>query len=417
MRYIILFLFALHAHGLVIQGEKMTSKIVKAYKKNILVISRGLEDGINKGDHIKLTNANGFIARAVSLESKMTSSYVLVYRVTRPELISYDDSYWLRGIPQSEMPEDVWKFAKTVDLSRFIDVKKVKDNRALKRQKERISNYDLPTSIKPRDWFNMKEVDRSNYTTANLNKRKPVMKKETNLFLYASPISYQSFNDQRSMNYGFQLKSRNHDSHYDVNLDRMESKVVNPFTEESVTQSNTKIESSFGISNITENISYFANLNYYHFEIGGFYYPRNRVQVGALGFKYHFIKNNNNHDYFDIGYITLFDTWSFDTLSGNTQQADTMRHAFYLDFKKKFSNKATLKSKLSYRPAFSLENFQLDSNDNLTEWRTKLNFNIIGQLDISFDYTVLQDVFLERTYGLSSSNQISTVNLELGLSL
>ncbi|MBC77141.1 MAG: hypothetical protein CME64_14110 [Halobacteriovoraceae bacterium] len=127
-----------------ISADKMSAQILTYLDKNVLSISRGLEDGIVKGDHMKLTNDYGFIARGICLKAAMGKSYWKIYRVVRPELVSKDSLYTLHAINQSEIPRDLKKF-KEVDFRKFIPEES--EQEAIKRQQDFIMNYDLPEVV------------------------------------------------------------------------------------------------------------------------------------------------------------------------------------------------------------------------------------------------------------------------------
>ena len=122
--------------------------ILKAYKNNYLVINRGLEDGIDKGDHIKLTNTQGYIARAICVKTSMLLSNWKVYRVVRPELLSFDSIYKLKSINQSKVPKQL-SFLKKKDFSqKFNDFTDKNMKKEVKLQQERIASFDLPNDMK-----------------------------------------------------------------------------------------------------------------------------------------------------------------------------------------------------------------------------------------------------------------------------
>ena len=127
--------------------DVMETQILKAYDNNVLVINRGLEDGIYRNDHIKLINQNGFIARGICIKTTLLVSHFRIYRVTRPELVSKDDLYQLRSINQSRIPRDIAALKK-VDFTKFFNVYDDKRmQREVKLQDNRIAKYDLPEDV------------------------------------------------------------------------------------------------------------------------------------------------------------------------------------------------------------------------------------------------------------------------------
>jgi len=127
-----------------ISSDTMSAQILTYLDKNVLSINRGLDDGIVKGDHMKLTNDQGFIARGICLKAVMGKSYWKIYRVVRPELVSKDSLYTLRAMNQSEIPKDLKKF-READFRALVTEEAEED--AIKRQQDFIINYDLPEVV------------------------------------------------------------------------------------------------------------------------------------------------------------------------------------------------------------------------------------------------------------------------------
>lgn len=113
--------------------DVMEARILNAYQKNILSLNRGYEDGIEPGDHIKLTNENGFVARGVCLSRTSNSAVFKFYRIVNPELLSKESSYSLIAINQSEMPEDIRQKYYKKEAYHLNPI-----------SKDRIANSDLP---------------------------------------------------------------------------------------------------------------------------------------------------------------------------------------------------------------------------------------------------------------------------------
>ena len=189
--------------------DVMDVSILKVYKKNILVLNRGAEDGIFKKDHIKLTSSNGFIARGICLKSTMLTSHWKIYRVVRPELMSMDLTYKLRSINQSGLPKDLKRFAR-VDFSKSLsDYGDKNRKKQVKLQQERIVKYDLPEGVKAADSFKRREKGPvENFIEKNFSKEDAY--RDFNFAFaefYASPIKIQSRNDQKETQYGLSIKN------------------------------------------------------------------------------------------------------------------------------------------------------------------------------------------------------------------
>lgn len=104
-----------------IQNDMFDAKILKVNEENILVLDRGIEDGIERGDHVKITNELGFVARAICLRTGMLTSHWKVYRVVYPEKMSKDLTYEVRGINNNEIPEKYVEFKEEDTSSEYTD--------------------------------------------------------------------------------------------------------------------------------------------------------------------------------------------------------------------------------------------------------------------------------------------------------
>jgi len=134
---LLILLFTINAYAL-ITNENTPTRILKVRPNNLLILNRGLEDGIEVSDHGKITNPNGFVARAICLKATKMTSFWKVYRVVYPNKISLDDEYILTSINNSEVPTEMEEYKD----SRFSQMY-VEDNEAvfIAKQKEEEAKY------------------------------------------------------------------------------------------------------------------------------------------------------------------------------------------------------------------------------------------------------------------------------------
>jgi predicted DNA-binding ArsR family transcriptional regulator len=119
-----------------------SSTIFAIESSDILKVS-----GIYKADHIKLTNLEGYIARAICIKASMLMSHWKVYRVVRPELMSYDSVYTLTSINQSEITKELQAFQKALFNDDYNDISDKDVNKVIDLQQERIASFDLPKNM------------------------------------------------------------------------------------------------------------------------------------------------------------------------------------------------------------------------------------------------------------------------------
>ena len=80
-------------------------KILKALPGNIVMLNRGLEDGLQRNDHIKISSeTQGYNSRAICLKTSRESSYWKLYRIPYSEVFSQDLTYTISGLADREIP-------------------------------------------------------------------------------------------------------------------------------------------------------------------------------------------------------------------------------------------------------------------------------------------------------------------------
>jgi hypothetical protein len=269
MKYLVLLLISANLLALEINDRLANVSVIKHYKGNVIVLNRGLEDAINKYDHIKLTNTNGYIARAICVKSSMMLSYWKVYRVVNPELLSYDPSYTLNSMLQSELPPHMKRYvdklvAKNNDSEYFDDKMKDEDlKKQVELQQERIVKFDLVNDMKDEPYKKDMPTESEQFLNKNFDsKRLAKDLSTTKIRLFASPIRFQSEDQEKSSNYGAVVSNDGTKYGFDTFIQKTDEKTVNNFTKETVESSETLSRTNFTINNISKNFSYFAHVYY-----------------------------------------------------------------------------------------------------------------------------------------------------------
>lgn len=155
-KFLVFFLaaiFCFHAFALEVD-EKLTLRIVKvSQSRKTILINRGVEDGLTKGDHAKFFLTIGVVARGVVVKVSPTRSVWSIYRlvnadyikddqvmklkITTPVKITKDDSRMLvaddtpssvsrkdprdLGIPLAEGADDIAEFDKMAEGAKGVD--------------------------------------------------------------------------------------------------------------------------------------------------------------------------------------------------------------------------------------------------------------------------------------------------------
>ena len=425
MKYLILLLISANLLALEINDRMANVSVIKHYKGNVIVLNRGLEDAINKYDHIKLTNTNGYIARAICVKSSMMLSYWKVYRVVNPELLSYDPSYTLNSMLQSELPPHMKRYvdklvAKNNDSEYFDD--KIKDEDLKKQvelQQERIVKFDLVNDMKDEPYKKDMPTESEQFLNKNFDsKRLAKDLSTTKIRLFASPIRFQSEDQEKSSNYGAVVSNDGTKYGFDTFIQKTDEKTVNNFTKETVESSETLSRTNFTINNISKNFSYFAHVYYNSRTEGDVDYPESLLQVGFLGFMYHGEEDPKKRQ-FDIGYTPLLDYLKTDIKypEEKSLKENNLRHGLRIRANIPMTNKLSLNSLFWYKPLMDLGKFEMDWEDNKTYWRTSLRYSISEDFFVSYDYEYINDIRRKREFKRDEVNTINTLNLNYTISL
>lgn len=97
--------------------EKLTLRVVKTSEsKKTILINRGIEDGIAKGDHAKFFLSVGVVARAVVIRVSPTRSVWSVYRLVNAAQIKDDQVMKLKITPAVKVTKDESRMLVTDDV-------------------------------------------------------------------------------------------------------------------------------------------------------------------------------------------------------------------------------------------------------------------------------------------------------------
>jgi hypothetical protein len=401
--------------------------VIKHYDNNVLVLNRGLEDAIDQFDHIKLTNRNGYIARAICTKSSMLLSYWKVYRVVNPDLLSYDENYTLRSMKQSSLPPHIKRYVKEKrKASNFNFDNEDEDNtitdkdlgRPVELQQDRIVKFDLANDVLEDRVLKEEESENTEFVERNFDSEKFTQDlSHFNISLFASPVSWQSQDDQKSVHYGF--IAQNIGSKYDFTLsyEKNESKAIDQFSDQEVSSSSTQIEADFSIKRISKNWSYFLFVANQQATLGDVKSPAQAIQVGPLGFRYH-AYDEKSSTLFNLSYVTTIDNIETERREDNngvtsfkTNEENNARHMFRARFKDRISKKVGFESQLTYAPLINLDEQRIVWSDNKTQWDVKFIYSLSKDFSASYEFTYLNDIRRDKDLNLNAVNQINTFNL------
>jgi hypothetical protein len=393
-------------------------KILKVLPKNIVLINRGLEDGILRHDHAKISHdLNGYSSRAICLKASSELSYWKIYRVPHSEAFSMDNVYVLSGISDKEIPKRMGQWIE--NEGEFVEPKeKVKSVTGT--DPFSLSN-DLPEKLTERDLIEPVGLDRRKlYVEQSWNQEQ--FKKDLssyNISVFASPFMRQSINQAESLRYGF--KGGNLASKYRLltQFEQQQTQIKDPLTKETVRTRGTNGQLQFVIHHLTPSLSSLSLINYNSQQFSDLGTPSSHWQVGVLGFTWH-MYDSKTWEYMDFSYIPLYDIRKTDILKNAQISEDSksgLRHGFRFGMKSRINERVAFENLLWVRPYQDLASWMIET-DNLN-LSNDLKFIVSLTSNLFFDYNLVyqKDKIWKTKSGLPDSNTINSLNLRYDFSL
>ena len=325
------FLFSLQLFALESFERLNGVKILKVVDKNIILIDRGLEDGILINDHAKLSQeTEGYSARAICVRAKAAVSYWKLYRIPYSETISKDLTYTIVGMADKEIPFPQAALRDSVvNFEDPDDAKKPSpgaDPFAVKK--------DLPDQLTERDLIETVGPEKIKlFVEKALNQDQ--MRRDLRDFrvsVFASPFTRQSINEGESYRYG--ARAGNVASKYRLQgqFEQQQTKLKDPLTKEEVSTRSTSGQAQFVIHRLNPDMSSLSLINYNSMRFSELATPKSHWQFGPMGFTWH-IFENRSWEYFDLSYIPLYDIRTTDVISSTTgKKSEDKVNGLRMDF-------------------------------------------------------------------------------------
>lgn len=392
--------------------ERLTNvKILRVLPDNIVMLNRGIEDGILRNDHAKLSSDTvGHAARAICLKVTSEVSYWRVYRVPNAEAFSLDYFYTIIGLADREIPIPV---ADLRNQRHSIDepVKRVSPG-----PDPFLVKSDLPQRLTERDLIKTVGPERRKlFIEKTLNKDQLERDlRDYRISIYASPFTRQSINEGESLRYG--LRGGNIASKYrlQTQFEQQQTKLKDPVTKESISTRSTTGQAQFVIHHLTPSISSLSLVNYNSQRFSEFATPKHHWQVGPIGFTWH-LYESDTWEYMDLSYVPLYDMRETDVLAADGQESvketNGLRHGLRLAFKTRINERVAFENLLWVRPFQDLASWELKGDDLNLSNDMKLIFNLSQNLFFDYNFVYQKDKLWKTLSDLPESNTINSLNV------
>ncbi len=391
-------------------------KILKVLPNNIIMVNRGLEDGLLRNDHVKFSHeAEGYSARAICLQAKTETSYWRLYRIPDSSAFSKDLTYTIHGMADREIPYQNAKIRN--EAITFSDDKKPDSGKnpfEVKRDlPQRLTERDLLEAAGPRE-------EKLFIERAILKDQLSQDLSDYRISVYASPFTRQSINDGESLRYGF--RGGNYGSRYRLTtqFEQQQTKLTDPENNKSVSTRSTHANAQFAVHHLKPWVSSLSLINYNSTRFSSLGTPKAHWQFGVLGFTWHILESKT-WEYVDLSYIPLYDRRTTDIVEANgnrtIEKKNGLRHGVRFGFRTRFNEKVSVENLLWYRPFQELASWELDSSDmNLTN-DFKLIFNVTNNFFFDYNFIYQKDKLWRTLSNLPENNTINALNMRYDFDL
>jgi hypothetical protein len=395
-------------------------KIIRILPDNIIVLNRGLEDGIIRNDHAKISHdSSGYNARALCLRTSQDLSYWKLYRIPHSESFSLDNVYNLVGISDKEIP---------LEKSRLRDeIQNITSLEGATKSKAEISDplmirRDLPEKLTERDLIESITPERRKLFIEKTFNRDQLERdlQSYRVSVFASPFARQSINEGESLRYGF--RGGNIASKYRLltQFEQQRTKLKDTLTGDSVSTSSTSAQAQFIVHQLTPSYSTLSLINYSSLNFSRLGTPRDHWQFGLIGFTWH-LYQSKSWEFMDLSYIPLYDQRTTDVInSGGARsliKTSGLRHGFRLALKTRINEKVAFENLLWVRPFQELSNWGIKTDDLNLINDLKLVFTITNDFFLDYNLVYMKDKLWRSLNNLPESNIINSVNLRYDFDL
>ena len=377
--------------------ETYQFKLLRMQSPHIMTINRGLEDGIENGDHIKIFHERTFISRAVAITVNMKTSHWRIYHNFSPKSIDLEKNYKLLCINNIPIPISIGEAILNTEISEDPDIRQEKNKiNESKRLKEKFSKTGM-NKYTPIDNLNdMKKVLNSRQLKSDFQKNK--------LRIYASPFKLSKHNHKKDISYGVQFQNeRLSKFQLDSQFTYDSSVIEDPLKNTSNKFSDYRLSNIFRINRIYKNWSALALLNYRKSRIGAIYAYKSQWEFSPLGIQYD-IGPRDKEAKFILSYSpiivkqTLQSYDEFGSVIDNEQSK--IRHGFRLLGRINPREHIFIQNEFLFKPAFFF-----DPNDSDLRNTFTLTYKPTA-ISLSYMNRYIWDKQLENTSGLPSTNII-----------
>lgn len=393
-------------------------KILRVLPNNVVMLNRGIEDGILRNDHAKISNdTQGFSSRAICLKASGDVSYWKLYRIPNSEAFSMDYQYTIIGMADREIP-----FPQANLRGEEREIEGMPEPKRDPGPDPFAVKSDLPSQLTERDLIKTVSPEKRKLFIEKTLNRDQLMRdlRDYQVSLYASPFTRQSINRGESYRYGF--RSGNVASKYRLltQFEQQQTKLEDPVTKESVSTRSTFGQAQFVIHHLSESFSSLTLVNYNSQKFSSFGTPKHHYQAGPIGFTWH-VYDSKNWEYVDLSYIPLYDARTTERLRDDGTREEIkrtgLRHGIRFAMKTRINERVAFENLIWARPYHNPSTWQLEGDNLNLLADVKLVFSLTDNLFFDYNLVYQKDKLWRTLSKLPESNTINSLNFRYDFNL
>ncbi|MBY0516532.1 MAG: hypothetical protein K2P81_06465 [Bacteriovoracaceae bacterium] len=408
---------AASAFALDINEELPNIRLLAVYPGNIVVLNRGVEDGVAVGTHAKLRASEGYASRALCVKVGMLTSHWRLYRIVESQLISKDLTYSLIGMDASEAPTRVeeWQRINHDKIVPSFDEKKL-----LPEEKKEVTEIksDLPEELSKDEAFldSQKSAARllveRNYDPERL--KRDFQKINGNI--YASPWSTQKGGntDIENVRYGAKLANEGTKYIFAAGLDRRVLRAKESKTNEKVINEGTEANIRLTVKELSPGWDAYSDITYRQARFGEVSTPKSHYLFAPLGFTHHYAEGKTLKK-ISLSYAPTYDSRVHEGYNDSGKRKEFsksgLRHALRLYMLMQFTEDFSITSDFSWRPMQDLSSWRIDLADNLAQEKLTASMRLVKSLFVDYELQWLDDAQLHRINHLPRVVTTNSLNI------
>lgn len=411
-------LFISSASALELNEELTNVRIIATHPNNVVILNRGIEDGVVAGSHAKFRGSAGYAARGICVRSGMMASHWRLYRIVEPALVSKDLNYTLIGMDQSEIAPQVIQFqeAKEDKTLPAFDESKLVGAPVVP------ATVDLPNDLSQDKNFIHRNQDGTPKAVSEKAFDSARFKQDMRTFagsVYASPWSVQKGPaNVESVRFGARLANDGSKYRLQAGVDHTALKTSLEKDGEDFSMRSTEAFGTFTIKNLSSSWDAFSDITYRQAQYGDEQAPKRQYLVSPVGFTLKAAESITVKK-LELSYAPTYDTRTHegDRLGVRYDQSEhVLRHSMRLLFQAQITPEFSITNDLRWRPAHDL-NEGVDFADNMAQERFLASWRLIGPLNVDYEFQWMDDAQLRRISGLPRVITTNSVNVRLDFSL